>query len=207
MALSGFPVWLVPLEVLPVSQAQTTVAFKFDYSDKESGGGWNAVGASTPTSFSAGDTYTFNFQNNTENTSFNYDISCFSFQLVNGNVSGVVSPGQTVTVSIYKGYAGGDGEDENAASFSLQAGAAPLLTFQEGTVCFWFSTDGSATDYQQIAICNNSQSSFPFTSTSTQTTTQMTCESSSAGLSVGLGGGGGECTTGNIWIQVDDVAS
>lgn len=190
-----------------MSTSSPTVAFKFDYSQAEAGGAWNAAGPSTPSSFSAGDTFTFNFQNNTTSTSFNYDVSCFGYDLINGSESGTVSPGQTVTVSIYIGCNSGYGADENAASFALQAGAAPLLSLPDGTVCFWFSTDGDTTQYQQIAICNNSQSSFPFTSTPTQTTIQMTCDSSTAGLSIGLGGGGGDCTTGNIWIQVGDLTA
>ena len=84
--------------------------------------------------------------------------------------------------------------------------AAEAVTTASGeTICFWFYTDGKISAWQQIEICNNSQSSFPITSTPTNTSSQMNCENSSMGLGIGIGGGGGGLTTNNIWIQVYDV--
>jgi hypothetical protein len=188
------------------------VGFNADYSNNESG--WAGItqifGPSQPSDMNAGVLFTYNFQNKTTGSSFNYDLSsllaCLNPHLVSGNSTGTVAPGETAQVSILNYSAGGNGDDQDADCYLWQIAAAPLVTTASGeTICFWFYTDGKISAWQQIEICNNSQSSFPITSTPTNTSSQMNCENSSMGLGIGIGGGGGGLTTNNIWIQVYDV--
>ena len=195
-----------------MSKKASSVSFKFDYSSQEVGGAGNAIGPTVPQSVTAGNTYTFVFQNNTADTdttsgtTFDYDLGCFQYDstiLLSGSMTGNVPPGESATVS-FRLQTTGDGQDQDAAAYSLQAGAAPLVTIPNlGTVCFWFFTDGETTNYQQIDICNNDQSSLPISSTPVQTSTQMQCLSSATGLSITLDGGGfSPLTTNNIYIEI-----
>lgn len=199
-----------------MSSNHSSVSFKFDYSSQEVGGAGNATGPTVPQSVTAGNTYTFYFQNNTADTAttnaitFSYDLSCFQYNstVTNGEpMTGTVAPGDTATVS-FRLQSTGDGQDQDAAAYSLQEGAAPLVTIENlGTVCFWFFTDGETTDYQQIEICNNDQSSLPISSTTVQTSSQMQCISSAAGISITLDGGGfNPLTTNNIYIEIANAS-
>lgn len=183
------------------SQTSTSVGFAFDFTDNQPGPGQTY----------RGNLFTINFVNGTANTattkgtSFDYDVSSIApgGSITNGSSSGTVSPGQTVAVSFFLG-AQAIANNEPAAGYAIQNGAAPLISNLEGgTVCFWFFTNGSDTNYQQIAICNNEQSSFPISSTPVQTSTQMVCTSASTGLSITLDGGGNSpLTTSTIFIEI-----
>ena len=197
-----------------MSSQPASVGFEFDY-------------AKTPEK-TYGNTFTFYFQNNTNNMGFDYDVSSFvggqpsgvqlpilqtGVQLLNGNAYGYVGPGETVSVSLWNG-----GDKQVAPSdYSLQAGSAPLVWIQNyGWITFWFFTNGSSTSYQQIAICNNStvtaapdgemvpvaNQTFPITSTPIQTSSQMQCMSSTAEISITLDAGGNALTTSNIYIEI-----
>jgi hypothetical protein len=197
-----------------MSSQPASVGYMFDF-------------AETPTK-TYGNTFTFYFQNKTNNYSFDYDVSSFvggqpsgaqlpilqsGVQLLNGSAYGDVGPGETVSVSLWNG-----GDKQAAPSaYSLQAGSAPLVYIPNyGWITFWFFTDGSETSYQQIAICNNSTSTtapsgglvpsrnqpFPITSTPIQTSSQMQCMSSTAGISITLDAGGHSLTTSNIYIEI-----
>lgn len=200
-----------------MSTQPASVGFEFDY-------------AETPEK-TYGNTFTFYFQNNTNN-GFDYDVSSFvggqpsgvqlpilqtGVQLLNGNAYGSVGPGETVSVSLWNG-----GDKQVAPSaYSLQAGSAPLVYIPDyGWITFWFFTNGSSTSYQQIAICNNStvttaasgelvaigNQTFPITSTPIQTSSQMQCMSSTAGISITLDAGGNSLTTSNIYIEIDNAS-
>lgn len=197
-----------------MSNSNSTVGFEFiACTTKEQGSLWFAFGTNVPSAYQRALFYTFNFQNNTTGTTFNYDVSSIiggenvQYTGLNGNESGTVSPGETATVMFYRATDSEQNANNNA--LSIQIGAAPLITNLNGsTVCFWFSDDGNAnySDYQQIAICQpGNGTTFPISSTPTQTSTQQICESSSDQLSIGLGGGGGELNTNSIWIQVWDL--
>jgi hypothetical protein len=196
-----------------MSSQPNSVGFEFDY-------------AETPEK-TYGNTFTFYFQNNTNN-GFDYDVSSFvggqpsgyqlpilqtGVQLLNGNAYGYVGPGETVSVSLWNG-----GDKQAAPSaYSLQAASAPLVYIpNDGWITFWFFTNGSSTSDQQIAICSNSEfvtapdgqlepvanQTFPITSTPIQTSSQMQCMSSTAGLSITLDAGGNALTTNNIYIEI-----
>lgn len=200
-----------------MSSQSASVGFKFDYAQNTTGSAGNAFGPTTPTSDYSYDTFTFYFKNNTQATdtteavSISYDISSLADadQITSGSISGAVAPGDTQSVSFFVGSSG-DGDGQNAATYSLQSAAAPLLTLALNgtvyTVCFWFFTDGCATQYQQIQICNNDQSSLPISSTPVQTSSQMQCVSQMAGLSITLDGGGNALSTNNIYIQVGNAS-
>lgn len=198
-----------------MSNNNSTVGFEFVACTPEDQGSlWFAFGTNVPSAYQHALFYTFNFQNNTTSTSFDYDVSTLLegeyVQLsginLNGSESGTVSPGETATVMIYR--ASNSEKDSDNNCLSIQIGAAPLIANLSGsTVCFWFSDDGGTnSSYQQIAICQpGNGTTFPISSTPTQTSTQQICESSSDQLGIGLGGGGGELNTNSIWIQVWDL--
>lgn len=199
-----------------MSSQPASVGFKFDYSTTAE----ETYGAT------CGTTFTFYFQNNTNNA-FDYDVSSFvggqptgvqlpilqsGVQLLNGGAAGSVGPGETASVSLWNG-----GDENDPAAYSLQAGSAPLVYIPNyGWITFWFFTDGSGTSDQQIAICNNStvttapdgelepvaNQTFPITSTPIQTSSQMQCMSSTAGISITLDAGGNALTTSNIYIEI-----
>lgn len=200
-----------------MSSQPASVGFQFDYSQNTTGSAGNAVGPTTPTSDYSYNTYTFYFQNNTQATdtteaiAISYDLSSLADpdQVTSGSIAGTVAPGDTQSASFFIGSSG-DGDDQSAACYSLQNAAAPLLTVELNgtvyTVCFWFFTDGIATDYQQMQICNNDQSSLPISSTPVQTTSQMQCISQMAGLSITLDGGGNALSTNSIYIEVGNAS-
>jgi hypothetical protein len=167
-----------------MSNSNSSVGYHIESYSQESGAAWNAVGASTPTTYYGGNNYTFYFVNNTQDTDtttavfFDYDLSsllpqqtasggyvspaCESGNLVfltdaSSSVSGTVAPGSTISIQLATGTT--DETDNDAGEMSLQAGAAPLITNLTGDgyqVCFWFFTDGDggAVSKQQIAICD-----------------------------------------------------
>lgn len=195
-----------------------SVGFKADYANKSQKAALTALsqalaGPTGANDMSAGVLFTFQFENKTSSTPFNYDVSAilnrsgtgYPVTLANGsNASGTVAPGTTTQVSILSFSTDGDGTDQDADSYLFQIPAAPLVTINGETVCFWFFTSGEISNYQQIEICNNSQSTYAFTSTPTNTSTQMNCVNGNTGIGVGLGGGGGSVTTNNITIGVYD---
>jgi|APCry1669188910_1035180.scaffolds.fasta_scaffold08225_2 hypothetical protein len=195
-----------------------SVAFKADYANQQQKAALTALsqaltGPTGANDMSAGVLFTFQFENKTSSTPFNYDVSAilnrpgsgYPVALANGsNASGTVAPGTTTQVSIVSYSTDGDGTDQDADSYLFQIGAAPLVTINGETVCFWFFTSGVASPYQQIEICNNSQSTYTFTSTPTNTSVQMNCVNETTGIGVGLGGGTLEDSpmTNNIAIAV-----
>jgi hypothetical protein len=194
-----------------------SVAFKADYANQQQKAVLTAMsqllGPTGANDMSASVLFTFQFENKTSSTPFNYDVSAilnrpgtgYPVALANGsNASGTVAPGTTTQVSILSYSTDGDGTDQDADSYLFQIGAAPLVTINDETVCFWFSTSGEISSSQQIEICNNSQSTYTFTSTPTNTSVQMNCVNETTGIGVGLGGGtlGDSPTTNNIAIAV-----
>ncbi len=152
--------------------------------------------------------YTIYFVNNTSTSqsttgeTFTYDVSSITSGLISGSLTGSVPPGQTQSVSFQNGST--DAEC-SVSNFSIQNGAAPLLTIGDlGTVCFWFFTNGgnNATQ-QQIAICGTGNgTTLPISTFLSNTSSQQEAYSSSTGLNVTLDGGGNDLTTTNIYIQV-----
>jgi hypothetical protein len=215
-----------------MSDSNSSVGYHIEGYSQETGAGWDALGASTPTTYYGGNNYTFYFVNNTQDTdtttaiSFDYDLSSLLPQLTadgaydcpacsgglvfltdaSSSASGTVAPGSTISVQIATGT-----EDEthnDAGDMSLQAGAAPLITNLTGEsyqVCFWLFTDGDggAVSQQQIAICDTDNgTTLPISSFPTNTSSEQVAESTSAGISVTLNGGGNSLNTNNIYIQI-----
>lgn len=215
-----------------MSNSNSSVGFHIETYSQETGAAWDALGASTPTTYYGGNNYTFHFVNNTENTDtttaiyFDYDLSSLLPQPAIGgattsgacngglvfltdassSVSGTVAPGATVSVSIATGTT--DETHNDAAEMSLQSGAAPLITnLADGgyQVCFWFFTngDGGAVSDQQIAICDTDNgTTLQISSFTTNTSSEQVAESTTAGISVTLNGGGNSLNTNNIYIQI-----
>jgi hypothetical protein len=215
-----------------MSNSNSSVGYHIEAYSQETGAAWNAVGASTPTTYYGGNNYTFYFVNNTQDTDtttavfFDYDLSSLLPQLTeNGaydcpacsggwvfltdassSVTGTVAPGSTVSVQIATGTQ--DETHNDAGEMSFQAPAAPLitnLTGQNYQVCFWFFTngDGGAVSAQQIAICNTDNgTTLPISSFPTNTNSEQVAESSTAGISVYLNAGGNDLNTNNIYIQI-----
>jgi hypothetical protein len=214
--------------------SNSSVGYHIETFSQETGVWWDALGASTPTTYYGGNNYTFYFVNNTTTTdtttaiSFDYDLSSLLPQLTTGgaydcpacqggltflndassNVTGTVAPGSTVVISIGTGTT--DETHNDAAEMSLQAGAAPLITnlTDEGyQVCFWFFTngDGGKVSQQQIAICGTDDgTTLPISSFPTNTSSEQVAESTSAGISVTLNAGGNALTTNDVYIQISN---
>jgi hypothetical protein len=197
----------------------TSVGYKCETFQHETGAAWNAITPSEPSSYYGGINYTFHFVNNTSTTdttcvSFDYDLSSLlnackygqvSLTDASSSVTGTVAPGATVSVSLITATTSSIDADDNC--MSLQIGAANLitnLTDENYQVCFWFSTnDGNSTSYQQIAICDTGNgTALPISSWLKNESSEQAVESSTAGVNVFLNAGGQDLNTNNIYIQV-----
>lgn len=196
----------------------TSVAYKCETFQQETGAAWNAQGPSEPSSYYGGINYTFHFVNNTSTTdttcvSFDYDLSSLlnackygqvSLTDASSSVTGTVAPGATVSVSLFTATTSSTDSDDGC--MSLQIGAANLitnLTDENYQVCFWFSTNGTATSNQQIAICDTGNgTTLPISKWLENESSEQAVESSTTGVNVFLNAGGQDLNTNNIYIQV-----